>query len=331
MIGLGLREPRSAPAEASAGTSPVVPSAADQDALAAALQPVFGNRLELLAPVALGGMATLFQLRHRLHGGLFVAKVLHSQLAREPAVVESFHREMKHAACLGGHPNAIPIFDAGEHNGLHFLLMPFIEGEDLDTLLAHHGALSRAEALHFAAQISSLLSLAESHGITHCDIAPGNIRLDTFGRYRLMDFGISHAVGEAPSRFLAGTPLYSSPEQIRGELPDIRTDLYSLGLVLAEVLSGKPLFTANSLDELKDKHLRGAWQLPPEIQADAPVARLLDRLLATDRTQRLASAFELSGALSALGFERPEFRDKWTSSNAQSPDSPQRRKRLSPE
>ena len=291
------------------------------------LQTLLGNRFEVLEPVALGGMATIFQLRHTQHEGLFAAKVLHEELTDRPEVIASFRREATHAARLGDHPNAIPLLDAGDDGKVFFLLMPFVEGEDLDRLLRQQGPLARAEALHLAAQISSLLCHAESHGITHGDVSPGNIRLDVFGRYRLMDFGISQTAGEPERKPLGGTPLYTSPEQLRGELPDVRADIYALGLVLAEALGGEPLFDAPTLEALRERHLRGDWKLSPSIEADEPVARLLRRMLATEREGRFGSAFELSGALAALGFDRPEFRPRPPAARAGAPST--RRSRLS--
>ncbi len=293
----------------------------------AGLQALVGRRFEVLEPVAVGGMATIFQLCHREHGGFFAAKVLHEELTHRPEVVASFRREARHAARLGDHPSAIPILDAGDGEGVFFLLMPFIEGEDLDQLLRQQGPLPRAEALHFAAQISSLLCHAESHGITHCDVSPGNIRLDIFGRYRLMDFGISQAAGEPAAKPLGGTPLYTSPEQLRSETPDIRADIYSLGLVLVEVLTGTPLLEAPTLEALQEQHLRGAWELPEMLRTDDLLARLLHRMLATNREGRFRSAFELSGALAAMGFERPEFRPRAATAPPAAPSS--RRSRLS--
>lgn len=327
MIRLGIQD--SVPlAQAPPASTPAQPRSVEaQMAAKSGLQALVGQRFAVLEPVAVGGMATIFQLRHREHGGLFAAKVLHAELTHRPEVVASFRREARHAARLGDHPSAIPVLDAGDDGGVFFLLMPFIEGEDLDQLLRQQGPLGRAEALHFAAQISSLLCHAESHGITHCDVSPGNIRLDIFGRYRLMDFGISQAAGEGAGRSLGGTPLYTSPEQLRGETPDIRADVYALGLVLAEVLTGRPLLEAPTLDALRERHLRGDWQLPERLRADEPLARLLGRMLATEREDRFGSAFELSGALAAMGFERPEFRPRPLAAKPGAPAS--RRSRLS--
>ena len=286
------------------------PSSEALQVLMTRLQAIVGARIRVLEPIAIGGMATIFRLQHLQNGAFYVAKVLREDLSRRPEVIESFRREAMHAARLGGHPNAIPVFDSGMAGGLFFLTMPFVEGEDLDKLLESQGPLSRDEALHAVAQISSLLCHADSHGITHCDISPGNIRLDTFGRYRLMDFGISHAHEESDYHPLGGTPLYSSPEVLRGETPDARADIYSVGLVLCEMLSGKPLFEATTIDELRGKHLRGEWRLPLSIQDDRLLSKLLQAMLARDRDQRMSSPFELSGALAALGFERPEFRGR---------------------
>jgi serine/threonine protein kinase len=302
VIALGINRAIAAPSTGDNGS--------DIPDIAARLQIIFGSRFEVLQPIAIGGMATIFQLRHRLHRGLFVAKVLHSRLASKPGIIRSFRAEAAHAARLGGHPNAVPVFDFGELDGLFFITMPYIEGEDVDKLLQRTGSLSRSETLNFAAQICSLLCFAETEGIVHCDLTPANFRLDIFGRYRLFDFGISHSEAFGPERsFIGGTPLYTSPEQLRGETPDLRSDLYALGAILAEMLTGKPLFHAETLTEIDRKHLNGDWQLPSVVKDDKGIGRLLERLLATRREDRFQSAFEVSGALDGLGFSRPEFRD----------------------
>lgn len=290
------------------------------------LQLLLGSRFEVLQTVAIGGMATIFQLRHRLHHGLFVAKVLHPELAVRPGVLRSFRTEAIHAARLGAHPNAVPIFDFGELDGLFFMLMPFIEGEDLDQILHRSGPLSRPEVLQLAAQISSLLSHSETVGITHCDITPGNIRLDSFGRYRLLDFGISRSVAQDDQPLAGGTPLYASPEQLQGGRTDIRSDLYSLGTVLAETLTATPLFLGSSMADIKRRHLEGDWTMPTTLEEDDPLAQLLRALLAIEPSSRLQSAFELSGVLDALGHTRPEFRTSLPRRVASTaPDSTRRR------
>ncbi len=314
----------------SIGVAARVPSERpDTAAVADRLQNVFGSRFEVLRPLAIGGMATIFQLRHRLHGGLFVAKVLHPELAERKGVITSFRTEARNAARLGGHPNAVSIFDMGDLDGLFFILMPYIAGEDLDHLLERSGTFDESEALQIAAQISSLLSFAEAEDIVHCDLTPGNIRLDHFGNFRLLDFGISLSAGEVRTGFAGGTPLYASPEQLRGEAVDVRSDLYSLGAILAEVLTGKPLFHGESLEEIRQRHLQGTWKMPASVAAGGGFGRMLRLLLATNRDERISSAFELSGILDALGYPRPEFRRKTTTLVEDAPPPSPVRRRLS--
>lgn len=323
MIALGLGQMNTAPFDRE--------DEEDITDIATRLENVVGSRFHVLAPIAIGGMATIFQLQHRLHQGLFVVKVLHPRLAEIPGVVSSFRSEAAHAARLGGHPNAIPVFDFGELDGLFFLTMPFIEGEDLDKLLARSGALSQQETLIFAAQISSLLSFAEAEGIVHCDLTPANIRLDVFGNYRLLDFGISHSTAFGLDRsFRGGTPLYTSPEQLRGLKPDHRSDLYSLGTILAEMLTGKPLCYGEDLAAIDRRHLAGDWQLPSMLTSGEGLGLLLEKLLATNPDDRFQSAFEFSGALDGLGYSRSEFRERIVPRlPSTSPSSFARRTRLS--
>ena len=247
-------------------------------------------------------------MKHRLHGGLFAAKVLHPELAAKPGVVRAFRQEAAHAALLGLHPNAVPLFDFGEMDGLFYMLMPFVEGEDLDRILLRGQPFSRDEALQLAAQISSILSHAERHGITHCDLTPGNIRLDCFGFYRLLDFGISTSVVGERHPFNGATPLYTSPERIAGKDAGVRGDLYALGAILVEAMTGVPAFQAETLEAIQARHLQGDWAVPAGLAADDPFVRMLRRLLALNPAERPESAFELSGMLDALGYVRPEFR-----------------------
>lgn len=305
------------------------------DGLGRCLQRAVGSRFEVLRPIAIGGMAVLFQLRHSVTGGLFVAKVMRPELRGEAALRTAFAREARIGAQLAGHPHAVAILDsdgaeldgaeldgteldgadfagkrtAREDRQTPFLLMPYIEGEDLDHVLAARGRLGRDEALMLLAQVGSLLMYAETLGLVHADIALGNIRLDRFGQYRLLDYGLARGPGDALDGLhaAAGTPAYNSPEQLRGERLDIRSDLYSLGLVFFHALTGHGAFATEELDGLARAHLHGAWELPEEFAGDPPIAALLRSLLAVDREHRMRSAFELCGAMDALGYELPSF------------------------
>ena len=318
MISLNLQPPMrdlaATEAEEKPASGPAEPSAPQPDlaALAERLCIGLGNRYEVLDPVAIGGMATVLRLRHRLHGGLFVAKVLHSWLAEEPAFRSRLRSEAAHVVALACHPHIVPVIDLGEIDGLVYIVMPYIEGEDLDTILQRGGALERAEALMLCAHITSVLVAAQRQAIVHCDISPGNIRLDSYGMYRLMDFGLSRKVGANASaaKPLAYTPLYASPEQWRGEPLDARSDLYSLGVVLLEALSGASPFLAASVAEIEQKHLSGDWVMPPSIALDAELAQLLHNLLACKKDERIENAEHLAAQLTALGSSIPELRSR---------------------
>lgn len=288
-------------------TEPAAPVATTE--LKNLLDEALGEKYEVLRPIAVGGMAVLFQLRHLRTQGLFVAKIMRRELAQEPALREAFAREARVGARVAGHPNAVPVLELADAGDLPFLVMPYIDGTDLDHVLVQRGHLSRDEAIMMLAQMASLLMYAEALGLVHGDVGLGNIRLDRFGQYRLLDYGLARGVGESVDsiRALAGTPAYNSPEQLQGRALDIRSDLYSLGLVLFHALTGGAAFKTTDFQELADSHLQGSWTLPAEWEADRPVAALLRSMLAVDRERRMSSAFELAGAMSALGYELPSF------------------------
>ncbi len=271
-----------------------------------------GTRWEVGRALAIGGMSTVFHLRHRLHGGQFVVKVLHPWMAESAELRRGFRDEAAHLALLAGHPNLPTILDFDEFDGLLYMVMSYVEGEDLDRLLARVGKLSRTEALMMSAQLASALSHADARGVSHGDVSPGNIRLDTAGLYRLMDFGVSWRHADRSRREWKGaTPAYASPEQLLGQEADLRSDLWSLGAVLFEALVGRPLFAATTLDELqRQREAATVWKPPEELRADRPLAALLESLLATDPAERIASPMLLLGALAAIGCQLPEQRER---------------------
>lgn len=285
------------------------PSQSELPALKERLTIALGARWEVGDPLAIGGTSTVFRLRHRLHGGSFVAKVLHPALAEQPLLRKRFRDEAAHLALLSGHPGMVPILDIDEFDGLLYQLSPFIDGEDLDCLLKRLGRLSRLESLTMAAQLGSTLMFAESRGILHGDLSTGNLRLDTCGFYRLLDFGMSRKLTERDDPVSRGaTPAYCSPEQLRGGALDVRSDLYSLGAVLFECLCGHSLFPASTLDEINRKRATHVWQMPPELEADRAAASILRRLLADNPNDRFQNPCSLLEALAAEGFLPPDVR-----------------------
>ncbi len=281
------------------------------------LNEVLGGKYQVLCLIGGGGMAQVYLARHRVHRGLVAVKVLVDHLARDPRVVARFEQEARMAATLASHPNIVPIFDIGQGKGLHYMIMQFIAGEDLSSYLRRQGRLALPDAANVVAQAAEALSCAETKHIVHRDLKLANMLLDESGRVKLLDFGISRIAdlsdGLTRPGESMGTPYYMSPEQIRGEACDIRSDLYSLGAVFFELLSGRHPFENESVTAIQIAHLSTPPpslltfdpDLPPA--CDAIVQKLLSKLPA-DRYQSTAELLQdlfAYGAHAGPGTLRP--------------------------
>jgi len=271
------------------------------------LQALLGSKYEVLCHIGGGGMAQVFLARHSGHGGAFAVKVLAEYLAQDPQVVARFEQEARTAASLSGHPNIVPIFDIGSGNGMHYLIMQFISGQNLSSYLSEHGKLAPADALNVVAQTATGLVWSESKHIVHRDLKPANILLDQTGRIVILDFGLSKLADVAtgltrPGESL-GTPYYMSPEQIRGEPCDLRSDLYSLGIILYELLAGCRPFEADSIVAIQMAHLAAPVSLLRTADPSLPEACevFVQKLLQKRREDRYQSPQELLDELQKLG------------------------------
>lgn len=280
----------------------------DTHEIAARLAIIFAPRYQVLRLIGIGGMASVYLLRHRIHHGLFAVKVLHPAHAEQPSLLARFRREGLIGARLAGHPHIVPVLDVGEADGLHYLVMPYVRGEDLDHLLARIGPFSFEEAMLAATQLNQALLYAWNKGVLHCDLTPGNIRLNEFGQFLLVDFGLASAGLTRRDSILPpiaashpGTPLYMSPEQILGDRIDIRSDLYALGAILYEMLTGHAAFFAATLEEIEQKHLAPTLSFShPLLSLHPGIEPLLQSLLARSPANRLADPTELQQALQQL-------------------------------
>jgi len=269
---------------------------------------LLAGRYTLVRLIGIGGMASVFLVRHRIHHGLFAVKVLHPNLAEQPEMLARFHREGMLGARLAGHPNIAPVLDVGEGDGLHYLVMPYIRGEDLDHILTRVGRFSLEDSFLAAIQVNEALLFAWNKGVLHCDLTPGNIRLNEFGQFILVDFGLAstglserHPALPPISTPHPGTPLYMSPEQILGESVDIRSDLYSLGAILYELLTGEAAFRGNTLEEIKQKHLAPAVLLTQKkLPNHSGLLPFLGTLLARLPEDRFADPISVQQALRIL-------------------------------
>lgn len=264
---------------------------------------VLAAKYKLLHLQALGGMASIWLAKHRGLRGLFSIKVLHPAFGQVAELRHFFHREAVHNAALAQHPNVVPILDIDHGDGLYYLVMPYIDGWDLDQALKVYHRFELSDALNVALTVCNVLCYAEEQNILHGDIAAGNIRIDRFGHLRLLDFGLSRTFTavQGKNRFKLGTPETMSPEQIRGERLDIRSDLYSLGIVLFQMLFGRPPFSGSPGEELEQQHLHTIPELPEEPRLPDSLKALLLRLLAKAKEDRPSSAAVVRDALIALG------------------------------
>ena len=259
-----------------------------------------------------GGMATVYLARDLRHDRPVALKVLHEELAARLGL-ERFQREIRFAARLQ-HPHILTVLDSGESNAQLWFTMPFVEGETLRTRIAREGQLPVADALRIAREAASALEYAHRHDVIHRDIKPENLLLTADGQVLVADFGIARALtsaqssgtGESGAEVLTetgvsvGTPTYMSPEQASGDRAlDGRTDVYSLGAVLYESVTGNKPFSATTIEQLAVAIHVGHYEPVSRFRADTPAgfADVLARALATNRDERYSSVRAFADAL----------------------------------
>jgi serine/threonine-protein kinase len=226
-------------------------------------------------------------------------KFLPPKLAEDPVRRERFFAEVRITRQLS-HPNICRVYDIGDVDGLYFLSMEYIDGEDLASLTKRIGHLTNEKALDIARQLVSGLAAAHERGVLHRDLKPANIMLDGHGRVRITDFGLAIAVeDESQASEIAGTPAYMAPEQLAGKGATVRSDMYSLGMVLYEIYTGKKAFTAMTLAELREQKETYTPRAPSEIRPgiDSVVERLIQRCMERDPNARPSSVAQLALAL----------------------------------
>jgi tetratricopeptide (TPR) repeat protein len=263
----------------------------------------------LLYKLGGGGMGGVFKAHHIGLDIPVAVKILYSHLAAEdPIFIRRFVREARAAAKLQ-HPNIVGVMNVGYENGLHYLVMPHIEGGSAAFLLAKSGRLPIDKVLQTGIEIARALSLAEEHNLLHRDVKPANILFSARGEAMLADLGLvktyrdSSELGMTRSGMACGTPLYFSPEQAKGVRKlDIRSDIYSLGITLYHLISGAPPFTGDSPFIVFQKHVNEP--LPPFTKVVPPVPdsvfELLKKMTAKNPNDRHANSGELLGALENL-------------------------------
>jgi serine/threonine-protein kinase len=261
---------------------------------------LFDGRYRIERKLGAGGMADVYLAEDQELGRRVAIKILNGRHANDDQFIERFRREAKNAAALN-HPNIVSIYDRGNAEDTYYIAMEFLDGRTLKELIVSRGAAPVNVAIEYARQILSALRFAHRHGIVHRDIKPHNVLVDGEGRVKVTDFGIARAgtsqMTETGS--IVGTAQYLSPEQARGGEVDPRSDLYSLGVVLYELLTGKTPFEGDTPVEIAMKHLSNAPEPPSKLRPDIP--RELDmvvlRALAKNPDDRYQSADEMEADL----------------------------------
>jgi serine/threonine protein kinase len=270
---------------------------------------VFSNRYQIEREIARGGMAEVYLARDQSLNRPVALKALFPEFAREPSFVERFRREAQAAANLN-HPNIVSIYDWGQESGTYFIVMEFVEGRSLRELIHSEGPLEPGQAADIAAEIASALAFAHRSGVVHRDVKPGNVLLTESGTVKVTDFGIARAGtsdGLTQTGSVMGTATYFSPEQAQGLAVDGRSDVYSVGIVLYEMVCGVPPFTAESPVSVAYKHVREEPIAPTLRNPAVPPAleQIILSALAKDPEHRYQSADDLRADILRFRRGRP--------------------------
>jgi len=260
---------------------------------------IIAERYRVVALAGRGGMGEVYRAEDLKLTQIVAIKFLPESLSKDAGALARFHSEVRIARQVS-HPNVCRVFDIGDTEGITFLTMEYVDGEDLASLVRRIGRLSPDKATEIARQVCAGLAAAHERGVIHRDLKPANLMLDSAGKIRITDFGLAGiAASIQGAEVRAGTPAYMAPEQLAGKEVTFKSDLYSLGLVLYEILTGKRAFDATTLPELMKMRETSAPTNPSSLVKDLDplLERVILRCLDKDPAQRPASALQVAAAL----------------------------------
>ena len=261
------------------------------------------DRYEILEVIGEGGMAVVYKaLCHRLNRYVAV-KIMRDDMAADDEFRQRFCAE-SHAVAMLSHPNIVAVYDVSHSDAMEYIVMELVDGITLRQYMDKRGAVPWREALHFTKQMAKALSHAHERGIIHRDIKPQNIMLLKDGTIKIGDFGIAALENEIHEENgqAIGSIHYIAPEQARGDCPDARSDIYSLGVVMYEMLTGKKPYEGDSIGEIAVKHMNAKPVMPREIVSEIPedLERITLKAMCADLSERYQTASELLGDLDAF-------------------------------
>jgi serine/threonine protein kinase/tetratricopeptide (TPR) repeat protein len=257
----------------------------------------FGDRYTIIEEIGQGGMGRVYKATDHELGITVVLKMIRPELLSRPGMVDQFRKETLLGRSIS-HENVVRIHDLGEVNKIRYISMDFIKGENLSELIKTSGSLTLPTCLQIALQVCEALKVAHQKGIIHQDLKPQNIMIDNSGKVYVTDFGLAKSVAVSPARHpgkISGTPKYFSPEQARGEESDQRSDIYSLGVILYEMVTGRAPFKADTAEEYVKKHTSERPPLPSKFNPGLPNAceKIIIKCLEKKKEDRYRSVDEL--------------------------------------
>src|SRR5216684_1599731 len=283
---------------------PALPSTSNISAFQG-LQPgvLFGGRYEILGVLGQGGMGAVYKARDRELDRLIALKVIRPELATDPAILQRFKQELILARNIT-HKNVVRIYDLGEADGIRFITMEYVDGEDMRTLLRKHGKFSAQDAIPMIEQVCRALDAAHSEGVIHRDLKPQNVMRDKQGRIVVMDFGLARSLGDSgmtQTGAIVGTMEYMSPEQALGSQLDQRSDIFSVGLIFYELLTGKSPYHADTAIASLMRRTREVAKPASDVENTVPrsLSAIVSRCLEREPANRYHSVVELLQQLNA--------------------------------
>jgi len=258
------------------------------------------GKYKILGKIGQGAMGEVYRAQDSVLNRDVAIKTISSELGADDALRRRFQREAQSAARLN-HPNIITVYDYGEEQGKIYMAMELLDGADLKQAIARRAPLSLDDKLSIVDQIAEGLAFAHSHEIVHRDLKPANVHLLGNGQVKIMDFGLARLGGSEMTRagMVMGTPHYMSPEQVRGERADARSDVFALGCVFYELLTYQKPFDADSMHSVLFKVMQEDPRPVRETSPDVPavLVQVVERAMSKDGAQRFQNASEFRSAL----------------------------------